>query len=103
MLKSFSDFATAAFFADSVLYPHGDGTNRHGIAHGAYSGVHYGSPLNFYKTIGAVDFLAYVSGFRAPTCPIFRPDPTPVSLRLAAYYRSLTVIRIEVSKLYESG
>jgi hypothetical protein len=73
------------FFAESTLYPFTDGTNRHGIAHGAYSDSDYGSPINFYKTIAAVDFLTFVSSFKA-NLSWLAPNSTPESMKLAAYY-----------------
>jgi hypothetical protein len=78
MMDSFAAFARDAFFANSKLYPFGDGTNRHGIAHGAYSDADYGSPINFYKTIAAVDFLTFVASFRAHISWL-APNITPQS------------------------
>jgi hypothetical protein len=92
MMDAFTVFTCDAFFASSRLYPFTDGTNRHGIAHGHYSDGDYGSPINFYKTITAVDFLTFVSSFGA-NISWLAPDPTPQSLRLAAYYQSLRMKR----------
>jgi hypothetical protein len=69
----------AAFFANSEFYPFTGGTNRHGIAH-------------FYKTISAVDFLAFVSSCNANlSWPA--PSPTTESLNLAAYFWALRTLR----------
>ena len=43
MMDSFAAFAHDSFFANSEFYPFTDGTNRHGIAHGAYADEDYGS------------------------------------------------------------
>jgi hypothetical protein len=92
MMDSFSAFACQSFFADSRTYPFDDGTNRHGIAHGAYSDADYGNPVNFYKTIAAVDFLTLVVSFRTALSWL-GPSQSPASMRLAAYYRRLTLLR----------
>jgi hypothetical protein len=65
MMDSFGSFAKKAFFASSESYAFGDGTNRHGIAHGAFKDADYGRPINFYKVIAAIDFLSLVASFRA--------------------------------------
>jgi hypothetical protein len=88
MLDSFAAFTSNYFYAASTSYPLSDKTNRHGITHGAYTDGDYGSPLNFYKTIGAVDFLTFVSSFRA-NISWLAPDHTSRSNRLAAYYLAL--------------
>jgi hypothetical protein len=95
MMDSFTTFARDSFFAESRSYPFTDGTNRHGILHGAYSDGDFGSPINFYKTIAGVDFLTLVSSFRA-NLSWLAPTPSPDSLRLAAYYRGLATIRVGV-------
>jgi hypothetical protein len=96
MLDSFVFFVNNYLYADSSLYPLVDGTNRHGIAHGAYADADYGRPLNFFKAIAAVDFLCFVSSFRA-SLSWFAPDPTPESLKLATYFiglRGLSAARV---------
>jgi hypothetical protein len=65
MMDSFATFTSEYVYVGSQSYPLADKTNRHGIAHGAYSDHDYGRPLNFYKTIAAVDFLTFVASFRA--------------------------------------
>jgi hypothetical protein len=88
MMDSFAFFAQNYMYIDSSLYPLVDKTNRHGITHGRYTDADYGQPLNFYKTIGAIDFLAFVSSFRA-NISWMRPDPNAASHNLATYYKTL--------------
>jgi hypothetical protein len=88
MLDAFASFARTSLFVNSIHYPFDDGTNRHGIAHGAYSDADYGRPLNFYKTIAAIDILTWIAAFRA-NISWFAPSLTGESMRLAGYYRSL--------------
>lgn len=92
MMDSFSTFTREVLYVDSDKYPFIDGTNRHGITHGAFRDVDYGKPINFYKTIGAVDFLAFVSAFRA-NISWFAPELTAESNTLARYYRALQSVR----------
>lgn len=89
---SFLDFTRHAFYAPSSVYPFSDGTNRHGIVHGAFSDSDYGSSLNFYKTIAAVDFLTFVASFRA-NISWMAPIPTEQSIRLSNYYVVLQILR----------
>jgi hypothetical protein len=88
MMDSFVNFARETFFVSSPMYPFTDGTNRHGIAHGAFADKDYGSPINFFKIIAAVDFLTFVGSFRA-NISWFAPNHTGESLKLAAYYLCL--------------
>lgn len=92
MMDSFVSFTNNVLYVDSEKYPFIDGTNRHGITHGSFKDRDYGSPINFYKTIGAVDFLAFVSAFRAAVS-WFAPEATKESERLAIHYRELQNIR----------
>jgi hypothetical protein len=92
MMDSFITFTDTYFYSSSQTYPLMDNTNRHGIAHGAYSDAEYGTPINFYKTISAVDFLTFISSFRA-SISLLAPDPTPESERLATYYEYLKSTR----------
>jgi hypothetical protein len=88
MMDSFSFFVREYLYVDSSLYPLVDKTNRHGITHGAYADADYGRPLNFYKAIAAIDFLTFVSSFRAHIS-WFAPNPSDASLKLASYYTGL--------------
>ncbi|WP_280550738.1 hypothetical protein [Halomonas sp. 11-S5] len=86
MMDAFIEFTDNNLYISSNNYTLNDNTNRHGILHGAFSDSDYGEPLNFYKSIGAIDFLCFVSALRAPiSC--FAPSTTDESQALAAYYR----------------
>jgi hypothetical protein len=93
MMDSFSTYATDFMYVDSALYPLVDKTNRHGIAHGHYADDDYGRPLNFYKTIAAVDFLTLVSSFTTNSISGFAPSQTPESKALSRYYSSIKSFR----------
>jgi hypothetical protein len=101
MMDSFSAFANETFFADSRQYPFSDGTNRHGIAHGDYSDSDYGRPINFYKTIAAVDFLTFIVSFRA-SISWFPPSLGQRSMQLAGYYHELQGLRTTKPDLSET-
>ena len=60
MIDSFEMFATQKLYSDSSKYPHTDKTNRNGITHAAYLDSDYGTPINFYKSIAAIDFLCFL-------------------------------------------
>ncbi|WP_426370027.1 hypothetical protein [Pseudocolwellia sp. HL-MZ7] len=92
MLDSFVHFAKENLYVNSDKYPHNDNTNRHGILHGAFSDTDYGSPLNFYKVIGAVDFLCFVVSIREPIS-FLGPDTTLNSISLEKYYRMLSALK----------
>lgn len=86
MMDSFIEFTDNHLYIQSDNYPLTDKTNRHIILHGVYSDNDYGDPVNFYKAIAAVDFLCFISAFRA-SISWFAPSPTESSNFLAAYYR----------------
>ena len=65
MMDSFIEFSKSNLYINSEKYPQEDNTNRNGILHGAYSDQDYGQPINFYKSIAAVDFLCFISAFDA--------------------------------------
>ncbi len=92
MLESFRGFLETYLYAHSETYPLADRTNRHGIAHGAYADRDYGRPLNFYKTIAAVDFLTFVSTFIGGGS-WFAPAFTPRTLFLARDWLEQRVAR----------
>jgi hypothetical protein len=50
---------------------------------------HYGRPLNFFKTIAAIDFLTYLSLLKPLNMSGFAPDDTPASKTLAARYSAI--------------
>jgi hypothetical protein len=85
MMESFAEFAEKHLYVNSGSYSLTDKTNRHGILHGAYGDEDYGSPINFYKCIAAVDFLCFVSAFRA-SISWLAPSPTEASTRLSQFY-----------------
>jgi len=89
MLDAFLHFLKEYFFKDSQLYSLLDKTNRNGILHGAYKDVDYGRPINFYKTISAIDILTFVSMLKTTKMSGFAPSQTPESNALAERYRRL--------------
>jgi hypothetical protein len=93
MMDSFSAYAANYMYVDSAMYPLVDKTNRHGITHGFYADADYGRPLNFYKTIAAVDFLTLVASFTTNSISGFAPSQTPESKTLARYYLSIGAFR----------
>ncbi|MBP5956973.1 hypothetical protein ICA16_14975 [Pseudomonas anatoliensis] len=84
MLDSFDHYLKQYLYAGSDRYSLADKTNRNGITHGSYADADYGTPLNFYKVIGAVDVLCLIAKFQP-----FAPGDTPESLALAMYYLGL--------------
>jgi hypothetical protein len=94
MLTGCRDFLTRYFFENSALYPLLDKTNRHGVLHGAYRDQDYGRPINFYKTIGAVDILTFISMLQTTKMTGFVPEHTAESRALAERYRELTRLKI---------
>lgn len=93
MLDSFSWFTQNVMYVDSGAYLFLDKTNRHGITHGAYKDEDYGQPINFYKTIGAIDFLCFVSAFKA-SISWFAPNHNEESQKLSMYYRALQTLAL---------
>lgn len=91
MLTAFLNFLQNYFWEHSSSYPLPDKTNRHGILHGAYSDADYGYPINFYKTLTAVDMLCWISEFQP-----FQPKATEDSQALAAYYLMMMDLRPRV-------
>ncbi len=91
MLNSYVFFLTEFLFTHTDNYALDDGTNRNGIAHGLFSDKEFGSPLNFYKIITAVDFLTFISSIYNGGS-FFAPDETAESRQLAIYYKQLSRI-----------
>ncbi|MDR0234294.1 MAG: hypothetical protein LBI31_05785 [Zoogloeaceae bacterium] len=87
MMDSFIDFTKNHLYINSNNYTLQDNTNRHGILHGAFADADYGEPINFYKAIAAVDFLCFVSAFRA-SISWFAPSSTERSRKLSDYYKT---------------
>lgn len=87
-LDSFVHFTKNSLYTKSSNYSHDDKTNRHGILHGAFSDLDYGSPINFYKAIGAVDFLCFVVSIRA-SISLLAPNTSEKSVQMAKQYALL--------------
>lgn len=92
MMDSFSAFSETVLYAGTSRIQLSDGTNRNGITHGIYRDWDFGRPLNFYKIIGAVDFLTLVSGMDS-SLSWLHPAATSESKNLAQYYRTLQTLR----------
>jgi hypothetical protein len=91
MMDSFKEYTDKHLYINSENYLHTDKTNRHGILHGTYTDDDYGRPINFYKAIAAVDFLCFISAFRAPISWM-APNLTKKSEKLSEYYRACFLI-----------
>ncbi|PBP77952.1 hypothetical protein CCL22_21425 [Pseudomonas syringae] len=91
MMDSFSDFTEGNMYIGSEKYPHPDMTNRHGILHGAYADEDYGKPINFYKSIAAIDFLCLISAFKAHVSWM-SPNSTTESSNLARFYFACQIL-----------
>lgn len=91
MMDSFTTWTRDHFYRGSSSYPSSDGTNRNGILHGTFRDQEFGSPLNFYKVISAVDFLTFVSSVQTSGISWFAPSPSPQSGKLAIYYRAIAL------------
>jgi hypothetical protein len=89
MLTGSLNFLTKYFFEKSSRYPATDNTNRPGILHGAFRDADYGRPINFYKTISAVDILTFVSMLRMPKMSGFVPPNTPEATALAERFEEM--------------
>ena len=87
-LDSFVHFTKNSLYINSHHYSHDDNTNRHGILHGAFSDLDYGSPINFYNAIGAVDFLCFVVSIRA-SISFLAPNASDESRKMAKQYALL--------------
>jgi hypothetical protein len=86
MLDSFTEFTKRYLYAHSDRYELNDNTNRHGILHGHYTDADYGRPINFFKTIAAVDFMCFVCGLTS-RLPCLAPDRTDRSRALATRWK----------------
>lgn len=91
MMDSFKVFCTQHLYQSSDKYFLEDYTNRHGILHGSFSDNDYGRPLNFYKCLAAVEFLCWVSAFKA-NVSWFLPSMSNQSKVLGAHYLSLETL-----------
>ncbi|QQN27123.1 MULTISPECIES: hypothetical protein [Pseudomonas syringae group] len=96
VLNSFLTFLQKYFYRDSHNFPLSDKTNRHGITHGSFDDQDFGTPLNFYKTIGVLDVLCLISDFQ-----VFPARSTPSSEVLALYYLTLKDNKSRMLQGYE--
>lgn len=85
MMDSFINFTKNTLYINSEKFMQEDKTNRHGILHGQYSDKDYGEPINFYKSIAAIDFLTFTASFDA-NISWLAPSATERSERLTSYY-----------------
>jgi hypothetical protein len=88
MMESFASFISNYLYVGASNYPLTDKTNRHGMTHGVYADADYGTPLNFYKMITAINFLTFISSFRA-NMSWLGPSPSQESTQLTLYYQAL--------------
>jgi hypothetical protein len=92
MLESFELFLSKVLFANTnKQHQFTDGTNRHGMVHAVFADNDFGSPLNFYKVITAVNMLTWISAVYYGGSG-FVPNETPHSVEHARYYRLLSNI-----------
>lgn len=91
MINSFEKFATEKLYSNSKDYPHDDNTNRNGIAHAAYADSDYGTPINFYKSIAAINSLCFLSAIDSGLS-WFPPKGSEASTKKAQYYLNLKQI-----------
>jgi hypothetical protein len=98
-LEAFEHYLKNNFYISSTKYSFEDKTNRHGILHGSFKDVDYGVPMNFYKTIGAVEFLCFIISLKEPIS-FFAPAPTEKSYQLATYYDFCTANRFLRHKIF---
>lgn len=99
MLNSFATFTGSVLFLDSNEYLFEDKTNRHGMVHGRYKDKDYGRPLNFYKLVGAIDFLCLVVSLRE-SISWWAPESTFKSIKLATHYRILHRVALHKQKAF---
>ena len=88
MLGSFELFPSKVLFVNTDDYAFTDGTNRHGIAHGLFADAAFGSPVNFYKTLTAINFLTFMSALYYGGSGLVL-DETAQSKELAQHYHAL--------------
>lgn len=92
VLESFEMFLSRVLFANTGRqHPFTDGTNRNGMAHAVFADKDFGSPLNFYKVITAVNVLTWMSALYYGGSG-FVPNETPQSVEHARYYQLLSNI-----------
>ena len=86
MLEVLRDFIRERFLESTDKYDGLNHFNRHGIVHGIYD--EYGVDLNFFRLITLLDLLCFSIGM-IEGGPVFAPETTPESFRLAQQYHWL--------------
>ncbi|EEO01226.1 MULTISPECIES: hypothetical protein [Vibrio] len=99
MMDSFKLFCKQHLYQSSEKYFLEDNTNRHGILHGSFSDKDYGRPLNFYKCLAAVEFLCWISAFKANVSWLL-PGTSNQSKALGAYYQSLEALAVAKRNIF---
>jgi len=89
MIDSFEFFVVNNLYSNSSTYPHEDNTNRNGIAHGSFDDSDYGTAINFYKTIAAINSLCFLSAIDAGLS-WFPPKGSDASSKKTMYYSLCT-------------
>lgn len=89
MIESFEQFVVNNLYSNSSSYPHEDNTNRNGIAHGSFSDSDYGAPINFYKTIAAINSLCFLCAIDSGLS-WFPPNHSEASFKKSIYYALCT-------------
>jgi hypothetical protein len=93
MVDSFVTFTATYLYAPSNSYMLTDKTSRNGVLHGVYKDAEYGTPVSFYKTISAIDFLCFISAYWNKLSWL-APNPTGNSAALETYYGTCQGLRI---------
>ena len=95
MIDSFINFSKSNLYISSVKYPQSDKTNRHGILHGAYDDSDFGSPINFYKAIGCINVLCFLSAIDSNQGWMLKKH-TPETIQRAKYYNAIGQFRSQL-------
>ncbi|MCF6255041.1 MAG: hypothetical protein L3J98_10510 [Gammaproteobacteria bacterium] len=89
MIDSFEYFIVNNMYSKSSSYPQEDKTNRNGITHGSYNDSDYGTPINFYKTIAAINSLCFLSAIDSGLS-WFPPKGSEAASKKSVYYSLCT-------------
>ena len=96
VIDSFEYFLTNNFYSQSDTYPHEDNTNRNGILHGSFDDSSYGTTINFYKTIAAINSLCFLSAIDS-NLSWFPPEGSAEGNNKSMYYsfcKKFTALRV---------